>query len=520
MIITATVIFILCIAFWAGYRGVARIFGDTKILYVLKRHTFGIVLMATLTAAMAAITLFAQPSVSLTPLSSLILVSSIIMVLAFFSCLRLSTSAVTAFWGAFAALMYHHGMLNSTLVAVILISMLAAPLLCGLLTWGLQHLFNRHVFDRESHLLLNVLLMKRLALAGVLLAAVTLSVNCSLLFSTLLFTGTLNGLGAINQWCIILATAVTFAVGVMLWRPSEDEHHTMRQELPSLYAQATTLLTGNVIAILMMPLSTPVIISLNQIKASSHLLVSKSEMERQSLRILSITLLTPVVAFGLCSLLTHLVNHAAFTIALSVFTLLVCLLIHLYFTQYSKHRQTKNALRDELLHKDKVGDELNRMDLAAVTSQFDMMSKEIDLKHKELINLSLYIKQQRQYLEELSQRLNELSHVEDAQDMGIRLRDEATRLTENIKLSAEMDQFYTQVEKMHENFVSRLLMRCPNLTEREKRLAILLRLGLSSKEIAQFMNVEPKSVEISRYRFRRKLKLDHGINIVEYLQLL
>ena len=89
-----------------------------------------------------------------------------------------------------------------------------------------------------------------------------------------------------------------------------------------------------------------------------------------------------------------------------------------------------------------------------------------------------------------------------------------------MRLTSEMDQFYNQVEEKHKNFVSRLLMRCPTLSEKEKRLAILLRLGFSSKDISSMMNVEPKSVEVSRYRFRRKLKLDRSVNIVQYLQMI
>ena len=73
---------------------------------------------------------------------------------------------------------------------------------------------------------------------------------------------------------------------------------------------------------------------------------------------------------------------------------------------------------------------------------------------------------------------------------------------------------------MHKNFVSRLMMRCPTLTEREKRLAILLRLGFSSKEISSLMNIEIKSVETNRYRLRKKLRLDRNENIGTFLQLL
>ena len=101
-----------------------------------------------------------------------------------------------------------------------------------------------------------------------------------------------------------------------------------------------------------------------------------------------------------------------------------------------------------------------------------------------------------------------------------RLKEQIIELRESMKFSQEMEQFYTQVDAMHKNFVSKLMMRCPNLTEQEKRLAILLRLGFSSKEIASLLNITTKSVEISRYRFRKKLKLERDENLVQYIQLL
>lgn len=49
-------------------------------------------------------------------------------------------------------------------------------------------------------------------------------------------------------------------------------------------------------------------------------------------------------------------------------------------------------------------------------------------------------------------------------------------------------------------------------------LAILLRLGFSSKYIATLMNITPKSVEISRYRLRQKLGLSKGDNLVNFIR--
>ena len=114
----------------------------------------------------------------------------------------------------------------------------------------------------------------------------------------------------------------------------------------------------------------------------------------------------------------------------------------------------------------------------------------------------------------------EISEMQNLEDIRESMRTQVQELRENMKFSREMDHFYADVEEMHKNFVSRLLMRCPNLTERERRLAILLRLGLSSKEIAGLVNIETKSIEINRYRLRKKLRLDRNENIVQFLQLL
>ena len=514
-----TVIFILCIAFWAGYRGVARTVGDSELRYVLKHNHYAVLMGIVMAVTLLLINISNWHSFTPERTSALTIACVRVMVLALLSCIRLSTSAVTVFWGAMLALEYHQGS-ASHIIAAMLLSLLAIPLFSYSMTWVFNYIFKRHVFNREEHLLLKLLQTRRIALIGVLVTTITLSVNCSLLFDTLL-ASSLTGIILTYKWLIISVTLITCIIGIMKWRPGEeDSTHSMPQRLPSLYALAVSLLVSNILAFIMLPTSVPVIVSVNQIKTSNNLVVYKSSTTRHIIDLLSITLLTPLLAFCLCLFILSIIQSVMITIALSVFTLFASLMVYLNYYQYKKHRQTKSELYDELVHKSEVREELNRMDLAAVTSQFDVMTKEIDLKHKELINLSLYIKQQRQYLEDLGQRLDDLSRESDAEIMSKKIREESARLSESIKLSNEMDQFYMHVEEMHKNFVSRLQMRCPNLSEREKRLAILLRLGFSSKEIAHFMNVEPKSVEINRYRFRRKLKLDRSVNIVQYLQLL
>ncbi|MDP3352671.1 MAG: LuxR C-terminal-related transcriptional regulator, partial [Flavobacteriaceae bacterium] len=57
----------------------------------------------------------------------------------------------------------------------------------------------------------------------------------------------------------------------------------------------------------------------------------------------------------------------------------------------------------------------------------------------------------------------------------------------------------------------------PSLTPHDLRLCAYLRLNLSSKEIAPLLNISIRSVEIKRYRLRKKMDLSHNLSLVSYI---
>ena len=83
-----------------------------------------------------------------------------------------------------------------------------------------------------------------------------------------------------------------------------------------------------------------------------------------------------------------------------------------------------------------------------------------------------------------------------------------------------MDEFDQYVHQVCEGFFERLQNLCPDITRTEKRLAALLRMELSSKEIASIMNISPKSVDMSRYRLRKKMNIDSEERLVNSLSRL
>ena len=55
------------------------------------------------------------------------------------------------------------------------------------------------------------------------------------------------------------------------------------------------------------------------------------------------------------------------------------------------------------------------------------------------------------------------------------------------------------------------------LTANELKLCTFLRVNLTTKEIAQLMNISMRGVEISRYRLRKKLNLPTEMSLFDFL---
>ena len=521
---TMSIFLLLMLGAWFGYREIGVSFLGIHIRDLISTRVIGI-MQFLVVAALCLLVIFAFDETSsnvnnLNITEAYIIMCGIVMTVAIVRSADQYTSVVTALWGAVAAFAYHENWPFHPLMTAALLSLLAAPVL-GLLFFTLyERLFGHIIFKTDRHLLLKNLYMKRLALVGIILGGLAIAVNYALFtspfLSSFLTEIDVTWLPFLFMFMGVLSLAMVLPMTAVL-RNENPMAKPMSWALPSLYALITVLAVGNVAGTVLLGM-TPVIVSPSQLRECSKM--SKGTLHRSLVNLMSISVATPIISFLIVTAFITIAANTILMLIITCFVLVTCLLIIMYSKQRRNHNQTKKALNDELTHNSEAGDERNRLDVAAVTSQFNVMTNEIDIKHKELVNLSLYIKQQRQYLVDLSTKLTELSSEDDVTVLRQQLRETAQKLNENMRLTGEMDQFYTQVEDLHKNFVSRLLMRCPNLSEKEKRLAIMLRLGFSSKDISSMLNVEPKSVEVSRYRFRRKLKLDRSINIVEYLQMI
>jgi DNA-binding NarL/FixJ family response regulator len=203
----------------------------------------------------------------------------------------------------------------------------------------------------------------------------------------------------------------------------------------------------------------------------------------------------------------------------------IVVLLALLFARYVRRQTRQHEIKDKLVYTQQQqiyehSRALNDMELKVVLSENQALHNAVEMKKQEVMNVALSIVEQREYLESLNDIVCSISKASDQKEKDKLIHELSSSLKQRLSHDREVDAqyFHAQAESLHEDFNAKLSENFPDLTQQEKRLATMLRLGFSSKYIATLMNITPKSVEISRYRLRQKLGLSRGDNLVNFIK--
>lgn len=90
-------------------------------------------------------------------------------------------------------------------------------------------------------------------------------------------------------------------------------------------------------------------------------------------------------------------------------------------------------------------------------------------------------------------------------------------IEENLSSEDDWKIFQVNFDLIHESFFRNLRSQYPDLTPNDLKICSLLRLNLTTKDIANFLGISLRGVEIARYRLRKKLQLPTDKNLVDFL---
>jgi DNA-binding NarL/FixJ family response regulator len=252
-------------------------------------------------------------------------------------------------------------------------------------------------------------------------------------------------------------------------------------------------------------------------------LVDNGEYVKESVAMV----VTPFAAFVLSYALLSIIGNGTddAMIGFEVLAAALLVLLALAFTAYARRQRVGREAMDRVVYAQRQqiyehSRALSDMELKVVLSENQALHNAVEMKRQEVMNVALSIVEQREFLESLSETLKKLEKAEDDKEKDRLIGELSTSIKQRLSYEGDVDSqyFYAQAESLHEDFYAKLSENFPNLTQQEKRLATLLRLGFSSKYIATLMNITSKSVEISRYRLRQKLGLEKGDNLVNFIK--
>ncbi len=141
----------------------------------------------------------------------------------------------------------------------------------------------------------------------------------------------------------------------------------------------------------------------------------------------------------------------------------------------------------------------------------ESLNQDLNFKNKELTSFALHLAQKNEVLESLKQRVKELKSKNSNQ--GCQQIIQAINF--NLQDDNNWQNFTRYFEQVHSGFSKTIKNKFPTITTNELRLMALLKMNMSSKEIASILNISNEGVKKARYRLRKKLALDSDQSLQE-----
>lgn len=202
---------------------------------------------------------------------------------------------------------------------------------------------------------------------------------------------------------------------------------------------------------------------------------------------------------------------------------------------YEERGEVESALRHARLH-EQTGNRTSAQTAALALARADMrleaerieretqevrranddLRREIDIRERELVTLAIHLAQKSTLIARLKETMAsaDLATADELKRHLHLLNDELGREEGTEQIWKRFEQQFRQI---HPEFVGRICRQFPDLSPAEIRLCALLRLDISTKEIAAILSLSTRSIEIYRSRIRGKLGLESGQSLVRFL---
>lgn len=183
------------------------------------------------------------------------------------------------------------------------------------------------------------------------------------------------------------------------------------------------------------------------------------------------------------------------------------LLLIVAFFIYTLFRQKK-------LEKIKREGLIAKQEVLAVKQE--ALDSEVKFKNKQITDFAIHISEKNDLLENIKKKLKNVKAINDTHKSIV--NETIHYINSDIEHNKEKIQLYQQVDATNDSFRAKLDELYTNLNDKEKKVATMLRLGQTSKQIALQLGISAASVDNYRYNLRKKMEIPKGNSLKDFIK--
>ena len=147
----------------------------------------------------------------------------------------------------------------------------------------------------------------------------------------------------------------------------------------------------------------------------------------------------------------------------------------------------------------------------------EKLKLEVEKKSNELAFQAYTNIQKNKLLSTLKEYIFSSNNTNKKEGLSSNVRDIVNKIERQFRESNDWVKFDFHFTKANPDFFQKLNKLHPNLNANDKRICAFIKMQMPTKQMAEFLGINVKSLEMTRYRLRKKLALKDRSDLNQYL---
>ena len=197
-------------------------------------------------------------------------------------------------------------------------------------------------------------------------------------------------------------------------------------------------------------------------------------------------------------------------LALILYVLLIIIFGVAVHSAYNRHyKKQKTKIQADNKKEMELRQLENQRELMRLKN--DQLQSDIESKNRELAISTMSMIKKNEFLNSIKDELTKIKEAPTEIKRVLRI------INKNLNNNDDWKFFEEAFNNADKDFLKKIKEKHPSLTPNDLKLCAYLRLNLSSKEIAPLFSISIKSVEVKRYRLRKKMDLSRDESLTSYI---